>query len=765
MTPDRYARIKELFARAVELTAEQRDRFLDDQCAGDAGLRREVESLISHDDTQTIIRSATPTLREIGTEKVVPRRRKAWGGLVEGIDRLTNNLGTRGLLALGGMLSCIVLALLFFFSQRMIRSFEIEHRRQTLNEIVDGKVVALRLWLDQEKSRAESWARSRQLRESILELVQLADQNDRVSDSFRSASVHQELDREVEQLAGRDEHFAIWDRRYRLISDSITGGDRIGAPATAWGAGVLTQVFEGETKLFAFDKEHSITRFDDSTVVVPHLAIVTAVRDPSGRVIAALQIHDTKSSEKTAQIMRTTQLGQTSESYLLSRDGLMLSASRFEPQLRDAGGLPERSVRNPVGRIEIRDPGGDVTKGFKITVPVGSLPKTEMARQCTAGYDGDNLDGYRDYRGVTVIGAWRWLEDLEFGVATEQDVDEAEPMAAVLRRMATFVIGVFAFCLCVITGSFYSLDRLRRELGENGRLGPYRLEKLIGEGGMGKVYRAQHELLKRPTAIKLLKPQAMDSDSVKRFEREARLVSQLENPNTIRVFDFGVSDEGLFYLVMEYVDGLTLAELVEYEEGLPVARVVELLRQILMSLREAHTSGLVHRDLKPGNVMICQRGGVSDVVKVLDFGLAKPVQSTESQAITSTALVAGTPQYLAPERLNAGETNDPRSDLFSFGAVAFHLLTGQDAVPGQSFAEILYHLVNTPPQRPSACSDRELPHALDDLIFQCLAKDPLQRPASVQEILGVLDALETETHWTATDADLWWKSYRRLRAS
>ncbi|MCS7465522.1 serine/threonine protein kinase [Stieleria sp. ICT_E10.1] len=761
MTPNQYGRVKELFLRVVDLGRGERERVLENACADDPELRAAVDSLLEHDDSRTIIRSAETTVADFSPKVLTAPRRKLFGAGVERWWQFTHGLGRQGQLALGGLISCLVLALIGFLVQRYIGQLQKEVRRETLNEIVDSNVLALKMWLDHEVEKAESWARSNRLRQSVGELIRITDDADDLSQTPLAAPIHFKIRSEITALAGREEHFAIWDRRYRLIADSISGDNRIGHNATPWGSSILASVFAGRSELFPLEKDRSITPLDESTAVIPHLAIVTPLRNADGRVIAALQIHDSTSREKAMRITQAFRLGESGETYVFDRDGQVLSASRFDRQLEQAGLIPT-TADTSVRHTYLHDPGGDTTAGYQFEEPASALPLTKMARMCLSGNDGSDVDGYRDFRGVMVVGAWRWLDDLQVGVATEFDADEVDPSAGVTRVFAFAVMVQSALCLCIAVGSYYSINRLRHRFGEDQKLGQYRLEKQIGEGGMGKVFKAQHELLKRPTAIKLLKPQFSDSDSIARFQREARSVSQLEHFNTVRVLDYGVSEERIFYLVMEYIDGLTLSHLVELETAIEPSRAVFLLRQVLYSLREAHNAGLVHRDLKPGNVMICIRGGTSDVVKVLDFGLAKPIHTTTSQLITESHLVAGTPQYLAPERLHDLGTNDPRSDLFSFGAVAFFLLTGRNAVDGQSIAEILHQLANVPPSRPSEHTARSIPAALDDLVFRCLSKDPNDRPGSAQQLIDQLDGITDIPVWSESQADQWWAKYRQL---
>ncbi len=481
------------------------------------------------------------------------------------------------------------------------------------------------------------------------------------------------------------------------------------------------------------------------------------IRDDQGTIVAALLVHDYKSRDDMSRILDMVRLGQSGETYVISRDGLMLSRSRFDDQLRELGLISNEPQATSVRSVDVRDPGGDLTAGYIADEPISSKPLTKMARLCTSGQDGDDVDGYRDYRGVTVVGAWRWLPDLEVGVETELDVDEAEPGLRILIWETWLIIDLFAICAGFALLSYYSVSRLRQQVGEHQKLGQYTLEKQIGEGGMGKVFKARHELLKRPTAVKLLKPELFDRDSIARFEREARLVSQLEHPNTIRIYDYGMTPEGLFYDVMEYINGLSLGELVNIEMVVPPERVIFLLKQICHSLLEAHEAGMVHRDLKPGNIMVCARGGEFDVAKVLDFGLVKHVETPQSQEITSTNMVAGTPQYIAPEPLSDPKMSDPRSEIYSLGAVAYFMLAGRDFVSGGSLAEVLLQVVQAPAKRPSECSDGDIPEELDDLVFRCLAKDPEDRPSSVAQLIAILEGIQPKTPWTQSRAKEWWE--------
>jgi eukaryotic-like serine/threonine-protein kinase len=325
---------------------------------------------------------------------------------------------------------------------------------------------------------------------------------------------------------------------------------------------------------------------------------------------------------------------------------------------------------------------------------------------------------------------------------------------------------VSAVCFAVLAVLLAALGSwviygLRKQVRDAQRLGQYTLEEKIGQGGMGEVYRARHAMLRRPTALKLLRPEKAGRQMVARFEREVQLTSQLSHPNTVAIFDYGRSPEGVFYYVMEYLDGVDLEELVRAHGPQPAARVIHILQQICGSLAEAHDRRLVHRDVKPANVILCERGDVPDVIKVLDFGLVKDIeQSTE----LSTEMVAGTPSYLAPEVITEAEDIGPASDLYSLGGLAYFLLTGEVVFPAGSILEMCVHHVKSEPVPPRRRTDNPIPQELEDLILQCLLKEPEFRPRSARALREALLALPEAAEWTEEEARAWWVATGRGRA-
>jgi tRNA A-37 threonylcarbamoyl transferase component Bud32 len=301
--------------------------------------------------------------------------------------------------------------------------------------------------------------------------------------------------------------------------------------------------------------------------------------------------------------------------------------------------------------------------------------------------------------------------------------------------------------------------RLRREVGAARQLGQYTLEELIGEGGMGKVYKARHAFLRRATAVKVLDGALADRTAIARFEREVQVTSSMTHPNTVEIYDYGRTEDDVFFFAMEYLPGVTLEALVRSEGRICPARVLHILRQMLGSLAEAHALGLVHRDVKPANVILCQRGGLSDFVKVVDFGLAMDPSFNLAPQITQTGLISGTPLYIAPECLDDPTTVSARSDLYAVGTVAFLLLTGRDLFVAASPMDIFRCMTNDARPRPSDCVPDGIPSELDELVFRCVAKNPMERPESARDMLTAVASIAANHVWSERDADRWWREH------
>jgi serine/threonine-protein kinase len=305
----------------------------------------------------------------------------------------------------------------------------------------------------------------------------------------------------------------------------------------------------------------------------------------------------------------------------------------------------------------------------------------------------------------------------------------------------------------------HTMGHLRREAFEARQLNQYRLKRLLGEGGMGEVYLAEHLLLKRPCAIKLIRPdKAGDSRALARFEREVQATARLTHLNTVEIYDYGRADDGTFYYVMEYLSGLHLGQLVELHGPLPAERVIHLLTQTCDALREAHAQGLVHRDIKPANVFAAHRGGVYDVAKLLDFGLVKPITSFSETALTLEGTITGSPLYMAPEQITGQGLVDARSDIYSLGVVAYYVLTGRPPfVSQQPMQVMLAHAAQEPV--PPSHHVGDVPEDLERVVLRCLEKDPEKRFQSAEEMRQALLECRAADGWTRETATRWWECH------
>jgi serine/threonine-protein kinase len=306
--------------------------------------------------------------------------------------------------------------------------------------------------------------------------------------------------------------------------------------------------------------------------------------------------------------------------------------------------------------------------------------------------------------------------------------------------------------------SVFLVSSLRTELHQARKFGQYQLTRRIGAGGMGEVYMAEHALLKRPCALKLIKAEAgADPIALARFEREVQSSARLAHHNTIKIYDYGHNDDGTFYYVMEYLQGLSLDDLVRRFGPLPAGRVVYLFRQVCAGLAEAHGLGLVHRDLKPGNVFISLLGGESDVAKILDFGLVKVTAEPEAAALTAEMTVSGTPLYMAPEQATGDKALDARADIYALGAVMYFALTGQPPFMGESaFAVMMAHARD--PVVPPSTVCPGVPADLEAVVLRCLAKKAQDRYPTVKAVGEALAGCAAASEWGANRSDAWWAS-------
>jgi serine/threonine-protein kinase len=288
-------------------------------------------------------------------------------------------------------------------------------------------------------------------------------------------------------------------------------------------------------------------------------------------------------------------------------------------------------------------------------------------------------------------------------------------------------------------------------------LGQYRLKEKLGAGGMGEVYLAEHRLLKRPCAVKLIRPErAGDPQFLRRFEREVRATALLDHPGVVAVYDYGHAADGTFYYVMEYLSGLGLDRLVERHGPLPPALAAHLLRQLCAALRAAHGRGLVHRDIKPSNVIVCPGGGPHDRAKLLDFGLVRDGAAEGDAKLTRLGAVVGTPDFMAPEQAEGAAPVDARGDLYSLGALAYFLLTARPPFERATAMQTMLAHLRDPVSPPSALTPGT-PADLEAVVLRCLAKRPDERYRDADAVARALAACACAGEWTEEAAAAWWQ--------
>ncbi len=375
----------------------------------------------------------------------------------------------------------------------------------------------------------------------------------------------------------------------------------------------------------------------------------------------------------------------------------------------------------------------------------------------------------KNWRRVAIVSGM--LSILPFATLMLLYLRHPEAMGWLLRgwmnRGAT-PVELFSFdamlLLILAVGSTYGahmITNLRRQVVEARQLGQYRLRRRIGSGGMGEVYLAEHQLLKRPCALKLIRRgHATDPEVFERFEREVRLTATLSHPNTVEIYDYGRTEDGTYYYVMEYLPGLSLEELVERHGPLHPERVVYLLRQVCMALREAHAAGLIHRDVKPSNIFAARRGQMDDVAKLLDFGLVLPSAKDRGPQHDGEGRVLGTPLFMSPEQATGDREIDERSDIYSLGAVAYYLLTGRPPFDRGGSVGVMIAHAREPVVPPSAIRT-SIPEDLECVVMRCLAKDAADRFADAGSVERALGACACAGDWDQDRASLWWRDAGR----
>ena len=658
----------------------------------------------------------------------------------------------------------ILLIGLGYWTYTGVRTALAETRVASLEALLGTVVKGLDIWAYEHMAEVQRAARNPTVVTLATQFI--SDRRGVLTEPGRCSQEAERLSAEVQSRLSTSGvvAFRILDADGRVLSskDPLRCGQRIRS-------GVfrdrLDHVFAGLPQFVRpYLDEVELSVRDAEGALRPVAWFIAPIRIGGGPPVAALAMGVATDRDLEA-IFSAARPGASGEAYAFGDDGLMLSSSRPPELPPDMEGVPEAPLDRRE-RIHVRDPGDAASAGQPRLQPT-ARPLTQAAALAIAARDrtaeidrrGVAATPYRGYRGVDVIGAWEWLPTYGFGVVAEISAEETFATLRYVTLSLSVIGGMLALTLVAAFMSAFLLARLSRQFGRLQRLGAYTLEKRISEGGMATIWLARHALLKRPTAVKILKKHVATDEFVHRFEREVQLASQLRHPNTVEIYDFGRTRDGQPYYVMEYLDGVTLAELVERSGRTPPGRAIHILRQVAAALREAHERGLVHRDVKPENVMLCRRGE-DDVVKLLDFGLVKNLEHADTRDITKQLKIVGTPRYMAPERLVNPSDVDARSDIYALGAVGYYLLTGRPVFDGGDSLAISNQVLHTPAPRVRDAGI-EVPDALDELLVACLQKDRARRPPNAGAVVEALDRLASRLAWTQADAAAWWREFRR----
>jgi serine/threonine protein kinase len=654
---------------------------------------------------------------------------------------------------------------------RLIHDTMEDNLRSELTTLLTVERAMLEKWLEVQESTAQTLADQGENRRAITELLAAeegqaggAGPGNGGAVAPAAAALRAQLTKSLEPAMSAHGFvgFVVADRQRRIIACDSAG--LIGETPAEYEAFMSRALLGQATVSPPFP---SLAMLKDSQGRLrsgtPTMFVCAPVRDAELHIVAVLGLRIRPEHEFT-RILQLGQIGTTGETYAANREGVMVSNSRFDESLILSGLLPDTDSAASILSVQLRDPGGDTTQGFRPGVRRKELPLTVAVASAVKGESQVNTEGYRNYRGVAAVGAWTWLAAYDLAIITE--IDQAEAYRPLLILQRTFfglfaLLGLAAAAIFVFTLVVARAHRRAQQAVIQARqLGQYRLLEKIGEGAMGVVYKGQHAMLRRPTAIKMLAVDRVNEAAAERFEREVQITCSLNSPYTVAIYDYGRTPEGVFYYAMEYLDGIDLQALVDRDGPQPEGRVVSILRQVCASLYEAHSLGLVHRDIKPANVMLNRRGGEPDVVKVLDFGLVKAARSA-GDGRTSGGELTGTPLYMSPEAIHTPDSVDACSDLYAVGAVGYFLLTGQAMFSARTLSELCQQHLTAIPEPPSARLGRPISAELEHAILACLEKNRAKRPQTARDLAAML--ARAAGAWTSEDAEAWWSRHERQR--
>lgn len=764
MNPQSYAIARDIFHEAIDLPAPERFAFVD-QRAPDESVRQEVLSLLSYHDAAVALDEAQVSTgkaavisrcqdhRDSGSELAAPSPCPAQA--LRGARKRRNWLNYLPVVA-AIILVVPLLSLLSKSNQRISQGFQ-ESQVAVVRASLSDAVNRLLQWSNRQTVTAQSWAAHPELLKPIQSLVDDANQGKQRRELLLANPARQTIDRVMTALGGDDLRYVFWDRAGTTLASWQADGGDVGYPVTTQGSFELGRALAGQTVIHHPDRLLDTTEGFQPETLEPVMWLLTPVLDEQGKTMAVMLIRKPEFFDQFNQILHESCLSATGETYAVDSQGVLRSSVRHTPFLRQAGIIPADAT-TAATHLRIGTPGGPLLEKQLSRTQFQVLPLTIAASHLVQHENGHSSVPYRDYRGEEVIGAWQWVPELDLGIISEFPSEIAFAPLRLLRWTLFFLSGV-TLVTAVACGQMLSCFLRGRTSVESTAFGQYEILEQLGSGGMGVVYRAKHQWLKRQAALKVIRPDQLSDEMMLRFDREVQQAARLCSPHSVSVFDYGWTDQRLAYCAMELLSGMTMHHAVQRSGPQPPGRVIHFLIQLCDSLAEAHGLGLVHRDVKPRNIMISFHCSRKDWAVLFDFGLAKPMQPDGDVFMTRERIWAGTPMFMAPERFRNPAVLDPRSDLYSLGAVAYFMLAGVEP-----FSEIdpsgMFELILSSHPEPldERLNQPEL-KALAELIQCCMEKDPADRPQSADELQAALMPLSSRYPWDREQAKRWWEQF------
>lgn len=733
MTESLHQRAKALFAELLEMPTTKRAAELQLRTVHDAVLRKEVASLLDY-HTQSSIKVDVPPPK-IRTKPTFTT--SAQSNLTLGIQ-----LARYSPVGIPIVISLMVVAPLLWYVSSAIHDYALRQAAQELTTQANYQLADFQAKQQALVENVSQALQSAKVQHYLGELCAISEKHS-AQTNFGSASTA--LDAELIE-AGLDiplgnslasaMHkkitFLAWDNEQRTLACSDQGKYVVDGNLPSLPAYRASQIQRELDERIIVRMPDALRLNDFPPLNNDQVSVLCPILGANGSARGVLLIQ----SEEATSLLNEMVTNWNSEftkadSYLVTTKGAIVGRSG-------------KTTKD--GPLMVLDPGQEITSLEDAARASASWPLTKSAQAISELKNGEDWQGYRNYLGVEVIGVWRAINQQQLGTVVEIPKKQVMQFPRWIDR---FLMGSFGLML---TGSIVGLLLFRRRQSRTLlEVGPYKLQEVLGEGGMGKVYLAEHSLLCRPTAVKVLKHEKTELSVLNRFEREVQLASQLTHPNTIAIYDFGRNDDGTFYYAMEYIEGAHLGQLVEFAGPIKPGRCIYVVRQLCHALREAHLAGVVHRDIKPQNIMICNRGGEPDFIKLVDYGLVKAFAPGISSQASQTKIVVGTPRFMAPERLLSPWLADPRVDIYSVGALLYFLLTARLPPLVSALSRESDHM---------GVETLDLPPEVVDfgkLLSLCMSYDPGERPSSVERLLAELDVLAGRFPWTREDSEEWWR--------